>query len=72
MQITSIERHAGSGMWHGTAIVGGKNHTWFYRPRSFLRMAEQDEINPRCFMNIEPPDGARQIVLRAVRMAKAA
>ena len=44
MQITSIERHAGSGMWHGTAIVGGKNHTWFYRPRSFLRMAEQDEI----------------------------
>jgi hypothetical protein len=35
-------------------------------------MAEQDEINPRCFMNIEPPDGARQIVLRAVRMAKAA
>jgi hypothetical protein len=72
MKITKIEKAAGSGLWHGTAIVGGKNHTWFYRPRSFLHMAVQDEINPRCFMYIEPPDGARQIVLKAVRMAKAA
>jgi hypothetical protein len=72
MKITKIEKHTGSGIWHGTAIVGGKNHTWFYQPRSFLHMAVQDEINPRCFMNLEPPDGARQVVLKAVRIAKAA
>jgi hypothetical protein len=72
MQITSIERHAGSGQWLGTAHDGAKNYLWYYQPRSFLHMQEQDERNPRCWMNVEPPDGARQIVLKAVRAAKAA
>jgi len=72
MNITSIERHAGSGMWHGTATHAGKNCMWYFRPRSWLHVHEQDERNPRCWMNVEPPDNARQIVLKAVRTAKAA
>jgi hypothetical protein len=71
MKITHIEKHVGSGMWHGTAVVSGKNHTWYFRPRSFLHMAVQDEINLRYFMNIDPPAGARQVVLKAIRTAKA-
>jgi hypothetical protein len=34
-------------------------------------MAVQDEMNLRCFMNIDPPAGARQVVLKAIRTAKA-
>jgi hypothetical protein len=30
MKITHIEKHVGSGMWHGTAVVSGKNHTWYF------------------------------------------
>jgi hypothetical protein len=57
-------------MWHGTATRAGKNYLWYFRPRSWLHVQEQDERNPRCWMNVEPPDGGRQIVLRAVRTAK--
>ena len=72
MKITKIEKHTGSRMWHGTATIGARNYMFYFRPRSFLHMTEQDEINPRCWMNVEPPEGARQIVLKAVRVAKAA
>jgi hypothetical protein len=67
MQITGIEFHRGSGMWHGTASEGDKKYMFYYLPRSLFHMTEQDEMNPRCWMNIEPREGARQIVLRAVR-----
>ncbi len=72
MKITSIEKHAGSGIWHGTAAASARNYPWFYEPRSGLRMQAQDEINPRCWMNVEAPTGARQIVLSAVLAAKGA
>lgn len=67
MKIIKIEKHAG--MWHGTASDSAGNFLWFYQPRGFLRFQKQDEQNPRCWMNIEPPDGARQIILKAVRSA---
>jgi hypothetical protein len=70
MQITNIEKHAGSGMWHGSANDGDKNYLWYYRPRSSFRMQEQDEINPRCWMNVDPPEGAKRAVLKAVRGAR--
>ncbi|MBB4422298.1 hypothetical protein GGD66_000824 [Bradyrhizobium sp. CIR48] len=71
MLITSIERHAGSGMWHGTAVHEGRGLMWYYRPRSWLRVQQQDERNPNCWMNVEPPAGARQVVTHAIRTAKA-
>jgi hypothetical protein len=70
MQITSIEKDAGSGMWHGTATRAGKNCLWYYRPRSWLRVQEQDEINPRSWMNFDPQNSDWQSVLNAVRVAK--
>jgi hypothetical protein len=42
MMIISIEKHHGSGMWHGTANDGDKNYLWYYRPRSWLRMQKQE------------------------------
>ncbi|TYL91327.1 hypothetical protein FXB40_28925 [Bradyrhizobium rifense] len=71
MNITSIERHAGSGMWHGTAVHEGRSLMWYYRPRSWLHVHEQDERNPKCWMNVDPPPGARHLVVHAVRAAKA-
>lgn len=70
VKITRIERHAASGMWHGMATGAAKNYEWFYQPRSFLHMREQDDINPRCWMNVEPPTSAKPAVLRAIRTAK--
>ena len=70
MIITSIELHAASGQWHGTAYAGAKNYLWYYRPRSFLHMQEQHELNPRCWMNVEPSESAKPAVLKAIRSAK--
>jgi hypothetical protein len=70
MKITSIEFHQGSGMWHGHAVAGGKNHEWFYRPRERLLVREQDDLNPKCWMNIETPEGARKAIVKAVRKAR--
>jgi hypothetical protein len=69
MNITSIEMHAGSGMWHGTATHAGKHLLWYFRPRSWLHVQEQDDINPRCWMNVDAPQGMRQIILKAIRTA---
>jgi hypothetical protein len=71
MKITKIEKHTGSGMWHGTATIGAKNYEWFYEPRRRFAAREQNDRNPRCWMYVEPPPGAKRAVLRAVRMAKA-
>jgi len=68
MQITSIE-HSGSG-WNGAASDDGKNYLWYYWSRRSLHFQEQDEINPRCWMNVDPPEGAKKAVLKAVRLAR--
>ena len=68
MMITSIE-HSGSG-WNGAASDGGKNYLWYYWPRRSLRFQEQDEINPRAWMTVDPPHGAKPAVLKAVRLVR--
>jgi hypothetical protein len=68
MIITSIETHPGC--WAGSASDGAKNYLWYYWPRSRLHFQEQDEINPRCWMNVDTPDGFKRAVLKAVREAR--
>jgi hypothetical protein len=67
VEITTIERH---GMWHGTANGARKKYLWYYQPRSMLHLMEQDDSNPRSWMYVEPPDGFRQIVLKAIRASR--
>ena len=71
LKITSINTPmARCTQWSGMASAGDKNYEWFYEPRSYLHMREQDGRNPRCWMNIEPLKGARRVVLSAVRAAR--
>ncbi|RTE92463.1 hypothetical protein D6B98_13110 [Bradyrhizobium sp. LVM 105] len=72
MKITSVEKHVGSGQWFGEAAHEGKRYKWYYQPRRWLHVHEQDERNPYCWMVVEPPQGARETVLKAIRAAKAA
>jgi hypothetical protein len=68
MKITSI--HQGSAMWHGTATADGKKFKWYYRPRSLFDMTEEEGSIPNCWINIDPPAGAKEAVLKAVREAR--
>jgi hypothetical protein len=71
MKITSIEKlDRGATIWRGTAKIGRRNSLWFYWPRSWLHVQEQDRRNPRCWMNIETPEGFREEVLKAIRRVK--
>ncbi|MDF0581274.1 hypothetical protein [Bradyrhizobium yuanmingense] len=72
MKITSVEKHVGSGQWFGEAAHEGKRYKWYYQPRRRLNVHEQDKRNPYCWMVVEPPLGAREAVLRAIRAAKVA
>jgi hypothetical protein len=73
MKITSINKPMKRcTMWWGTAIEGEKNYEWFYTPRSRLCVREEEPRIPGCFMNIEPPHGARRKIVKTVRTAKAA
>jgi hypothetical protein len=67
VEVTTIERGT---IWHGTANGEAKSYLWYYEPRRFLHLMEQDARNPRCWMYVEPPDGFRQIVLKAIRSAR--
>jgi hypothetical protein len=71
MQITSIERHDGSGMWHGSAIAGDKKYLWYYRPRGMFRISEEEGSIPNCWINIEPVPKVRSAVLKAIRASRA-
>jgi hypothetical protein len=71
MQITSIEAPPlNCSVWSGTAVEGTKQLQWYYEPRSWLHVQEQDGRNPRCWMNVDPPYGARRIVQAAVRATR--
>ena len=70
LQIISVDRTR-SGHWTGTARNENKSSEWHYLSGSVLRLREQDKRSPRCWMNVGPPRGARQAVLRAVREARA-
>lgn len=70
MDILTVEKHSGSGQWFGEAVHEGRRYKWYYRPRGWLHVHEQDERNPRCWMNISPTAGMRTAVLKAVRTAR--
>jgi hypothetical protein len=71
VKITSIEKpDPGATIWSGRAKIESRNFLWFYWPRHWLHVQEQDRRNPRCWMNVDPPHGARDQILRVVRMAK--
>jgi hypothetical protein len=73
MKITSINKPMKCcTQWWGTSIEGDKNYQWFYEPRSRLRVLEEESRIPGCFMSIEPPMAVRRIIVKAVRVAKAA
>ena len=42
------------GIWHGTASGEAKRYLWYYEPRGFLHLMEQDDINPRAWMYVSP------------------
>lgn len=70
MKITSIEKpDQGATIWSGMASIGKRRLIWFYWPRHWLRVREQQPNDPRCWLDIEPPDGAKQAVLKTVREA---
>jgi hypothetical protein len=56
-----------------TAIICGTNgnYLWYYLPRRRLRLQKQELGIPNCWMNVDPPNGAKQAVLAAVRTARA-
>jgi hypothetical protein len=58
-------------MWWGTAIDGNKNYEGFYEPRARLRVRKEEPRISGCFMNIDPPRGARRKIVKAVRTANA-
>jgi len=71
MILTSVVKpDPGANIWSGTATIGGRNSLWYYWPRNWLHVQEQDGRNPRCWMNIETPEGFREEVLKAIRRAK--
>ncbi|HYS88230.1 MAG TPA: hypothetical protein VEN78_25005 [Bradyrhizobium sp.] len=50
---TSIEKHEGAGMWHGTASAGDKKYQWYYRPRTLFHVTEAEPSIPGCWMNVK-------------------
>jgi hypothetical protein len=70
IKITSVEKpDRGATIWSGKAKIGTHTLEWFYWPRHWLHVREQDDRNPRCWMNIETPEGFREAVQRAIRKA---
>ncbi|XSC46808.1 hypothetical protein ACF1BQ_014660 [Bradyrhizobium sp. RDT10] len=79
IQITSIDNPAeGHALWTGTAIKDGTNVRWFIDlddDGGFKFMEE--EVTCRhiakdgdwryCFLYVDPPDGAKEAVLKAIR-----
>jgi hypothetical protein len=57
-------------MWWGTASDHHGNYQWYYEPRSRLSMMKQEPLIPRCWMNIDPPLGAKRAILKAVRAVR--
>jgi hypothetical protein len=69
-KITSINKPPQSdGQWWGDALNGDRKCHWFYMPRSHLHIQEEEPGIPRCFNNIDPPQGARRKIVAAVRSA---
>jgi hypothetical protein len=70
-KITTIKRPLKRGiMWSGTAVNDGKRCLWYYAPRFRLSIKEEEDGIPNCFMDIDPPTGARGKILNAVRSSQ--
>jgi hypothetical protein len=64
MQITSISKPMKRcTMWWGTASYDDGNYEWFYEPRRGLCMRKKEVRIRDCFMNIQPPEGARRTIV---------
>jgi hypothetical protein len=72
IEVTGIVKpDPGAAVWSGTAKVSGRRALqWFYWPRNWLHVREQDDRNPRCWMNVDPEEGWREQVLRAIRKSE--
>jgi hypothetical protein len=73
MKITSIEKplpQPAAPIWSGTAVDGSRNFEWFFWPRHWLHVREQDKTCPRAWINVDPPTGAKKAVLKAVRAVR--
>lgn len=73
MKITGIEPPIGGGtLWSGTASAGSKRHEWFATRNglSFGFREEEPDV-PGYWMNVDPPAGAKQFILKAIRAAQA-
>ena len=78
MQITSIKSPPeGCDLWSGMAILDGKRHRWFIELDGSTFDVEEEDLECKirthgertCFMYIDPPDGAKEVVLKAIRGA---
>jgi len=78
MKITSIETPEGNDIWHGFADCDGRCFQWFIELDGSWFKVREEEVRcrhidkngneQRCFMNLdEPPDGAKEAVLKAIR-----
>jgi hypothetical protein len=68
MQITSVEKPLPRcTLWSGTASDGKNRYEWFYEPRRWLHMRQQDPQMPRCWMYVDPPIAVRRLVVKAIR-----
>jgi hypothetical protein len=68
MKVTSINKlMKRCAQWWGTASSGDEKYEWFYEPRSYVQMRKEEPQIPGCFMNIDPPAGAKEAILKAVR-----
>jgi hypothetical protein len=68
MQVTGIETM--DQVASGYAVAGARKLEWFYRPGGFFRVREEQRDIPGCWMNIDPPVGAKRAVLAALRAAR--
>ena len=80
MKITSIKSPPeGCELWSGMAIKDGNRFQWFIEPDgSLFHVLEEDLVcsiresirtgeERNCFMNVEPPPGSKETVLKAIR-----
>jgi hypothetical protein len=81
MKISSIKSPPeGCDLWSGMAIQDGARIQWFIELDGSSFHVREEDLGCRridkngdqwyCFMDVEPPDGAKEAVLKAIREAR--